>query len=70
MEHALRASSWTAKGLAAVRGLNPYCNGTCSKRAPRRRVVVDDTEGLNPYCNGTCSKRDLEMLLSWSEVES
>ena len=40
--------------------LNPYFNGTCSKR-----VVTTDTTikagRLNPYFNGTCSKRHNKM---------
>ena len=36
--------------------LNPYCNGTCSRRC---NMIANYLERgcLNPYCNGTCSRR-------------
>ena len=37
--------------------LNPYFNGTCSKRAPLLKGLLWQDAGLNPYFNGTCSKR-------------
>ena len=39
-----------------MESLNPYFNGTCSKRG-KHHVVVLNIESLNPYFNGTCSKR-------------
>ena len=39
--------------------LNPYFNGTCSKRG---EIIPVDNYGncLNPYFNGTCSKSILK----------
>ena len=55
MEHAqrvktlfyLRVSTWC---------LNPYFNGTCSKRSWCAKHT-SNALCLNPYFNGTCSKR-------------
>ena len=37
--------------------LNPYFNGTCSKRNMHLNGPSPYMMGLNPYFNGTCSKR-------------
>ena len=37
-------------------GLNPYFNGTCSKREINVSFG-NNTVSLDPYFNGTCSKR-------------
>ena len=37
-------------------GLNPYFNGTCSKRTWDNLLASDWGYSLNPYFNGTCSK--------------
>ena len=37
--------------------LNPYFNGTCSKRRFGASVYKMAPNSLNPYFNGTCSKR-------------
>ena len=36
--------------------LNPYFNGTCSKRQMTIRFCRFVLNSLNPYFNGTCSK--------------
>ena len=36
--------------------LNPYFNGTCSKRWMNLTNWSKVVNGLNPYFNGTCSK--------------
>ena len=49
----------SCQGLAAwysVWCLNPYFNGTCSKRFTNIKATRNG-ESLNPYFNGTCSKR-------------
>ena len=38
-------------------GLNPYFNGTCSKRIILSPKIRSTATRLNPYFNGTCSKR-------------
>ena len=56
MEHAQRDLYTTDGKRISQQSLNPYFNGTCSKR---RRIASGAflTESLNPYFNGTCSKR-------------
>ena len=55
MEHALRAKRVNLEAGEEV-SLNPYCNGTCSKR-DWNTPSMNFNNCLNPYCNGTCSKR-------------
>ena len=56
MEHAQRESAFLVV-LSLVSCLNPYFNGTCSKRKENREGKKPRFVGLNPYFNGTCSKR-------------
>ena len=64
MEHALGGS--TQKTLQkCTLGLNPYCNGTCSRRCYGSHPGTNiEKIGLNPYCNGTCS-RSLHLHRHW-----
>ena len=50
--------------------LNPYFNGTCSKRKLAPCVNHDTGECLNPYFNGTCSKRDKIIFFFIPEAKS
>ena len=43
--------------VTKIDGLNPYFNGTCSKRTGKTSKQRVTTNRLNPYFNGTCSKR-------------
>ena len=54
MEHAQRVVVSMKDSYS--RCLNPYFNGTCSKRATEGRKRVRLVFCLNPYFNGTCSK--------------
>ena len=54
MEHAQRERGFFVPQTLFC--LNPYFNGTCSKRRKRVRLVFSALSGLNPYFNGTCSK--------------
>ena len=56
MEHAQRVDERNDKTLGVVGSLNPYFNGTCSKRKTIRGVLRAPRTCLNPYFNGTCSK--------------
>ena len=57
MEHAQRGSP-DFKSIDEIwAGLNPYFNGTCSKRLAELAKVGTTCKSLNPYFNGTCSKR-------------
>ena len=58
MEHALGEGNTNIISMP-VGGLNPYCNGTCSRRCQKLTWQMKNF-GLNPYCNGTCSRRLLE----------
>ena len=55
MEHALGGVREGNLYKITVR-LNPYCNGTCSRRK-YNNPDIKKTMCLNPYCNGTCSRR-------------
>ena len=56
MEHAQRV--WLSNAEAQrYLGLNPYFNGTCSKRK-NLGSKEEQNSCLNPYFNGTCSKRN------------
>ena len=53
-----------------VWSLNPYFNGTCSKRfKPILEMIQFENSGLNPYFNGTCSKSYVESLLKLWQVK-
>ena len=56
MEHAQRGPSSNRLMRFGRPSLNPYFNGTCSKRCRKwfNNFIVSS---LNPYFNGTCSKR-------------
>ena len=57
MEHAQR-DFWQGEDNAFEKsGLNPYFNGTCSKRDKDETDRSLARRCLNPYFNGTCSKR-------------
>ena len=56
MEHAQRVSGYNLLSKI-LNSLNPYFNGTCSKRNALKAALSNTEEGLNPYFNGTCSKR-------------
>ena len=43
--------------------LNPYFNGTCSKRAFHKLLAANNLR-LNPYFNGTCSKSKFKFKFS------
>ena len=61
MEHAQR-DVLCVRSMLLVSCLNPYFNGTCSKRpSTKTRLHMILTRSLNPYFNGTCSKRGLIM---------
>ena len=66
MEHAQRVTK--DKITVMVQGLNPYFNGTCSKRRRKGRISGCIPERLNPYFNGTCSKSGHLYLLHKSLV--
>ena len=55
MEHAQRANMKPVEVWRIGIRLNPYFNGTCSKR-----IIIyirkNRLSSLNPYFNGTCSK--------------
>ena len=56
MEHAQR-DVLCVRSMLLVSCLNPYFNGTCSKRpSTKTRLHMILTRSLNPYFNGTCSK--------------
>ena len=54
MEHAQR-DGILFKDDPTAASLNPYFNGTCSKRTSKV-ITARLEQGLNPYFNGTCSK--------------
>ena len=58
MEHAQRVCANIVLAPHCT-GLNPYFNGTCSKRNLTPRWKDEKELGLNPYFNGTCSKSSL-----------
>ena len=53
-----------------VRCLNPYFNGTCSKRNIMKQTSTMNVVSLNPYFNGTCSKSKMERLEVTSKTVS
>ena len=59
MEHA-QGDVLCVRSMLLVSCLNPYFNGTCSKRpSTKTRLHMILTRSLNPYFNGTCSKSQL-----------
>ena len=65
MEHAQRARKAFFCPMMRL-SLNPYFNGTCSKRL--EQVDTASMVGLNPYFNGTCSKRLFYLrITTWSK---
>ena len=65
MEHAQRV--YLSKTLTKVeKCLNPYFNGTCSKRLKNSSWRI--ASGLNPYFNGTCSKRAQERVKKMENI--
>ena len=63
MEHAQREHVDTAI-QDSHGGLNPYFNGTCSKRKQDAQLS-SKMNGLNPYFNGTCSKSQRIIKCCW-----
>ena len=57
MEHAQRDLVKAHMRSLMPKRLNPYFNGTCSKRCISVAEVHEIEKCLNPYFNGTCSKR-------------
>ena len=57
MEHAQRVVGLAETVKEYAFSLNPYFNGTCSKRFNHLKVKTMEINCLNPYFNGTCSKR-------------
>ena len=57
MEHAQRVGTTLYRYICTSHGLNPYFNGTCSKRMEKVNMKPIEVWRLNPYFNGTCSKR-------------
>ena len=55
MEHAQREEIYLMECFTICNSLNPYFNGTCSKRSIKMAYTTR-TNSLNPYFNGTCSK--------------
>ena len=63
MEHAQRDLVKAHMRSLMPKRLNPYFNGTCSKRCISVAEVHEIEKCLNPYFNGTCSKRQLKRAL-------
>ena len=63
MEHAQRVTS-IIQGRDLSVCLNPYFNGTCSKRHVVRVAKMVVKSSLNPYFNGTCSKSSYPLKIS------
>ena len=61
MEHAQRVTT-NKTAMHVSNGLNPYFNGTCSKRTISTKYINTFKLSLNPYFNGTCSKSASNML--------
>ena len=61
MEHAQRVSHSVNQRKRTEKSLNPYFNGTCSKRYESYREYILTYDSLNPYFNGTCSKSVAEV---------
>ena len=59
MEHAQRDLVKAHMRSLMPKRLNPYFNGTCSKRCISVAEVHEIEKCLNPYFNGTCSKRTI-----------
>ena len=56
MEYALGDRKDIDNLNAEFGGLNPCCNGICSRSAVVKTVSISRQESLNPCCNGICSR--------------
>ncbi len=65
MEDALARIKIVADLLAKCKGLNPCCNGRCTRTKCKELGQKAPSNSLNPCCNGRCTRTYIQRCIAW-----